>query len=1179
MPDEYSELEVRIHSMGATAGRYRVEAELNDAPIGEGELVLDEQQLLRAELDSIAYGQLLFNALFSGEMRDAYNQARGQADVQTEGRLRVRLRIEEAAAELHALPWERLYHIYKGQLVPLAVSASTPFSRYLPVPGVVSSATSERPVRLLVVLSNPNGLPEGLSPIDVRAEIENLQRALGDLRRTDQVRVTVLPGHTLLPPEWVVQLEAEGYTVIQDHVERVASLDNIVQRLPEHHILHFIGHGHFRRQSERGPGHAALYLERADGGWEAVRDGELTARLGSIRPAPCLVVLQACESAARDPEGPFIGLGPKLVRAGIPAVVAMRERVEMEVAQQFTNGFYRRLLEHGAVDRALNEARNLLFDQEDVDWAIPVLFMHRGAGQLFAANRVRMVMQAIHRWAEDKLVDTPQPMPTEVVHLVGSHDIGSLERSGRGVVPAVNMLESVPKILSQDVDPARHKRGRWIVLVGGRGTARSSQLRHLVRQVAGGQLATASGTQGTPILPLYVDLGDYPTVRAGPRNPIEVLILEHLEHFWPDLKASRLSDLFQLEGRLTLWVLLDGSDDLSDRQRRDSWREIGALVDDHPEHAYLLTVDTDHFVSRQLSGATDLLVIQPLSPRAIEAFLSSSGQPEDMRLYRALRSTRLFDLAGTPWLLARMLQQARNGVYPRSRTEVLEGLVEDAIANITAGHVLRSRAAPTLYTLAYETKSQRHHNWDIGDAFRVMASVRGNREYSLEALYDELVEIGLLARVGQDVLRFAYPAYEDYCCAKAIDGFPPPKRDRVLEDIAASLGRLTRLRAWEGTLVLLSGLMSNPNVLLRNLLYGASLGDGEQIYVAVRCLQESGEQRVDASLRERVVDALVWRLDPANVSRPARRARAAQALGELQPSSALPYLARLANQRVRPGSTGAWAYDYSSVRMAAAMALRRFVPRHEPDIRAIDTELADLLALWVNRDAAALGTWVRSGRTGSQPLAAFALGELYTQGMHECLDTLIDVFYDSDIPGATRWAVADALTLLDATLVTRRAILPLIDRSIAREDGLLLSVVWRRRALQYERLAYLIGLVRSSDPTAREFLRERLRKDRRVAVKGKAIQSLGWLYDSSSRDVLERMANGEFRDLTLSTRISLKDKVYLRQKAIEALAYIGDQRTLDRLRASRADWTPELQQAFYETSEEIVWRQEAGRQG
>ena len=38
MPDKYNELEVRIHSMGATVGQYRVEAELDDVPIGKGEL-------------------------------------------------------------------------------------------------------------------------------------------------------------------------------------------------------------------------------------------------------------------------------------------------------------------------------------------------------------------------------------------------------------------------------------------------------------------------------------------------------------------------------------------------------------------------------------------------------------------------------------------------------------------------------------------------------------------------------------------------------------------------------------------------------------------------------------------------------------------------------------------------------------------------------------------------------------------------------------------------------------------------------------------------------------------------------------------------------------------------------------------------------------------------------------
>jgi HEAT repeat protein len=258
------------------------------------------------------------------------------------------------------------------------------------------------------------------------------------------------------------------------------------------------------------------------------------------------------------------------------------------------------------------------------------------------------------------------------------------------------------------------------------------------------------------------------------------------------------------------------------------------------------------------------------------------------------------------------------------------------------------------------------------------------------------------------------------------------------------------------------------------------------------------------------------------------------------------------------------------------MALRGFLPKSEAKVRDVDVELADLLVLWTNRNASALATWLRERDTGSQSLAAVALGDLYRQGIESGLDTLIDVFTDPDVSGAIRWAVTDAMTLLDPMLVTRRAILPLIDETSARKANLFGSVAWNRRAFQYERLAYLIGLVRSSDPTARAFLRDRLEKDKRVAVKGKAIQSIGWLYDSSYREILVRIASGDFRDVILSESVSEEDKVYLRRKAIEALAYIGDE---DSLRTSRADWTPELQQAFYETSEEIIWRQGLGQRG
>jgi HEAT repeat protein len=467
---------------------------------------------------------------------------------------------------------------------------------------------------------------------------------------------------------------------------------------------------------------------------------------------------------------------------------------------------------------------------------------------------------------------------------------------------------------------------------------------------------------------------------------------------------------------------------------------------------------------------------------------------------------------------------------------------------------------------------------DISTAFRTMAAVRGNREYNLEEMSEALVRIGILVRAG-DKIGFAYPAYEDYCAARAIEELDAEEQERALADIAASMSRLSRLRVWEGTLVLLSGMMDDPNVLLKQLLYGASFGDRERVHVAARCLIEAGKERVDDRLWDRVVDALVWRLSPGNVQDPALRERAAQSLGELEDRSAIPYLARAANARVRLGRRrkGA-AYEYSNVRMAATMAVWRFVPRYVDDIRATDSELAELMRWWRLKDVSSLSDRLCSEEEGIGALAAFPLADLSLKGTEGCLDTLISVFREAGGVGATRWAVADALTLLDATLVTRRAILPLIDEAAAQEEGLIGSKAWRHRALKYERLAYLIGHIRAPDPMARAFLRDRLRNDRRVYVKGRTIQALGQLYDRGVKDLLERIANGNWEDLALPSDFSPSDERYLRRKAIQALAFIGDEKSLEALDKGRAGWTPELRQAFYEASEEIVWRQGMGRE-
>jgi WD40 repeat protein len=385
MADAYTDLLLRVFPYDESGSCYPVEAELSDGSrFTGGELRLDRQALLALQLDAQGYGLALFSALFAGDIRRAYDKVAGIAETATGGRLRVRLWIDKEAVELHAIPWERLYHLDKGRPAALATATLTPFSRYTSLEIREPPPIAESPIRILAAVANPLNLPGGLAPANVDLEIENLRKSLADLRQDNKVHVTLLPGRTGLSPALQSKLESEGYEI----VEGVTNLFNIAPRLAHCHIFHFVGHGAFRRAGEHGEGQAALYLEKADGAWQAVKDEEIESMLAAVGTLPHLIFLVACESAKRDPnaETPFVGLGPKLVRAGVPAVVAMQEQVPVEMARLLSGEFYKRLAEHGEVDRALNQARRQVFDARRTDWAIPVLFMRIKSGRLFGAE-------------------------------------------------------------------------------------------------------------------------------------------------------------------------------------------------------------------------------------------------------------------------------------------------------------------------------------------------------------------------------------------------------------------------------------------------------------------------------------------------------------------------------------------------------------------------------------------------------------------------------------------------------------------------------------------------------------------------------------------------------------------------------------------------------------------------
>ncbi len=300
--------------------------------------------------DATADGQRLFEALLAdGALRSAWAEARGQT-----AQRRVRLRIDTDAAELHALPWESL----QEKAAMLSAQANTPFSRYLPIALPWGGPVEERPIRVLIVISNPADIKDkyNLSPIDVESERKTLESTFEN---------------------------ADPNEVHADFLDAPVTPERLEEKLrDDYHILYYLGHGAF--SAKRGK--AALYVQDDEGNTQLLFDSALSSMLARQGVHPRLVFLAACQSATRSTGDAFRGMAPQLVSVGVPAVVAMQDLVTVESALKFSTTFYQRLSEHGQVDLAVNEARGTLLTAGRPDVAVPALFMRLKSGQLWGAE-------------------------------------------------------------------------------------------------------------------------------------------------------------------------------------------------------------------------------------------------------------------------------------------------------------------------------------------------------------------------------------------------------------------------------------------------------------------------------------------------------------------------------------------------------------------------------------------------------------------------------------------------------------------------------------------------------------------------------------------------------------------------------------------------------------------------
>lgn len=287
--------------------------------------------------------------LFPGSLQDAVSDNLNA--IGADQGLRIRLKLDHFA--LADLPWEYAWLEHLQPVGFLALNGRISLVRYEQISGpkIPLAPLGEDSLRLAALLADPKGSADyGELHLDVEeARIRGILSAVTGLAADFQPLATV------------------------------DALNKALAARP--HIFHFAGHGKFDKtmgakfRSFEGKGYLVL-LDDTQHPWEFPVD-KLVANLQGCGVR--LAVLGACESARRDGQNAWTGIGPALAQIGIPAVVGMQYGIRNANAMAFSEHFYNALARGESVDWAMNRGRMAIYnrgeDPNERDWAVPVLYL------------------------------------------------------------------------------------------------------------------------------------------------------------------------------------------------------------------------------------------------------------------------------------------------------------------------------------------------------------------------------------------------------------------------------------------------------------------------------------------------------------------------------------------------------------------------------------------------------------------------------------------------------------------------------------------------------------------------------------------------------------------------------------------------------------------------------------
>lgn len=1162
-----------------------------------------------------AAGLELFNRLFAGALAVAFQQAWAAAKARRRA-LRLRLALDPGAPALHAVPWELMHFDDSGGMSPARPIAADPglvFSRYIESAVYDEGAPiAERPIRMLTALSSPGDLDRwGLAALDKAADERDLRTRFSAVVASGQFQVDFLPAATE---------EALHGALSRGHIDPDAEVARGYDALLYYgHGLHHPEAGTRLVLEDAGTGRVSLYaadelvsllqkLPRthrpslvvmvACNSATAGALNSLAARLMIEGGVPAVLAMQRLVeiSMARA----FTHhLSEYLLRDGtidLAVSVARRRVFQPDSLSWSTPVLYMRNADGRlfSPNAQLEYVQAVLGDPAFVRWRGPE-FIEVGVAGVAPGQDWNLL-----RYRPE---DAPASMGA----------IEAIDRSlGLGLRPG-----------RRNEEHEGRRRTNLAALIGPPQSGQTTTLQRLAYELAEAVTQDVKRTLGVYVsLGGYEQqrgqgrLERHIVEQARTAAPALASPLAELLKPQP----TRLTG----DGPRFVF-LLDNLDAVPERSRLELARDLAALSARLPGERFLVTSAQDSFPAHILAAA-QVFVIQPLDEQHIYRYLRQRDEQGATAIYRLLRENRLLNLAGDPSLLGLIYERLAASPHDRlTRNQLVQDYLDRMLGSVDPRYTLGDAARESLVELAWQSRWTHREQLPLAEVFRILARVRRERDYSLEELYDLLREARLLTGVGQHAARFVNPLLQAYFAAVAITA--RPDLAARLSDIVAMCASPERVGWWEDVIYALAGLLGNPAPLFEQLAVEIRAGSGAHALLAARCLEAlpvEQEARLPAGLRAELVDACVLRLRSEREPSAERRASTVAALGRLSYHQVRHELRRILVEKVRQTTSGP-RYEYTNVRIAAARALRNIYLSVALDPAPADRRKAGPLVLTSYGDQASAGdrpgtaparmpstqelrdeqmlvrlmrTW-RKGAAGrdefrdllrnspsapERALAAFALGDLTDTPGNKLLDArqlLRVILSPTDRADAviseewqdTMWAAADALTLFDPDQVA-----PLLTVLVTRKGEIPDSAA--------QQLAYLAGRVRATNKEVVDWLIRLLVTNPSQSVKAKALQSLAWM-GMGIPDVRVPMADGRdgpsvkqlIQDIAAARHVrglSLGDfevklrqsdsdghPVYLRRKAIEALAWIGDADTIRDLGSLYMSWPIELREHWY----------------